>query len=223
LGRLDDVEELATRVVAADQEIADARQELESVERADTRQVLLEKIAALEEEKRKVEAERDARKAKYLWTPEIRNKLWEALETAKERLLILSGWISSEIVNDDFLTALRAALRRGVRVWIGYGFDKGNARGEESRRRRDWQEAEDSLKAVHKEFSSTFVYRDVARSHEKRLICDNRFTFGGSFNLLSFSGEQRGRGKLRHEGADLIEDPEYCEELYQRYLSLFLG
>jgi len=223
LGRLDDVEELATKVVAAEQQIEDVRAELEEVDRVDTRQVLREKIAELEEDKRQVEAERNARKVKYLWTPEIRKKLWEAIKSAKERLLILSGWISSEVVNDDFLNVLRAALQRGVRVWIGYGFDKGNPRGEESRSRKDWQAAEDAFKAVRKEFPSTFVYRDVARSHEKRLICDNKFTFGGSFNLLSFSGEQRGRGKVRHEGADLIEDPEFCEELYQRYLKLFFG
>lgn len=221
LGRLDDVEDLAARMVVAEQEIEDAQTELKQEERADTRQVLENRIAELEAEKKKIEEERNARKVKHLWTPQIRKKLWEALETANEKILILSGFISSDVVNADFVAALRSALSRGVRIWIGYGFDKGNRGGEERRARRDWRAAEKSLASLEKEFPDTLVFRDVGRSHEKRLICDNRFTFGGSFNLLSFSGEHRGGGKVRHEGADLIEDSEFCEELYRRYFELF--
>ena len=221
LGRLDDIEDLTTKAAAARQEVEEVKEQLEDSDRPDTRVVLREQLAEAERRAREAEEARNQRKAKYLWTPEIRDKYWEALETCTDRLLILSGFINSDVVDDHFAAVLRRALERGVRVWIGYGFDKGSRRGERQRQDPSWKNAEARLERLRSDFSETLDYRDVGRSHEKRVICDTRFTFGGSFNFLSFSGEQRGRSKLRHEGADLIEDPEYCEELYEKYLGLF--
>lgn len=221
LGRLDDVESLATTAAMAKQAVEDAECRLDEADAPDTRQVLQHELSEAKKRAEAAEAERDRRKAKYLWTPEIRDKLWEALRTCRERLLILSGFINSDVVNQEFEDALRAALARGVRVWLGYGFDKENRRGQQQREDPKWKDAERRLAGLKREFPNSMVFKDVGRSHEKRLICDTRFTFGGSFNFLSFSGEQRGRGRLRHEGADLLEDPEYCEELYTGYLRLF--
>jgi len=221
LGRLDDVEALAAQAASARQELIDAQERLEDPDRTDTRQLQRQEIEQLKQRIASIESERGRRKTKYLWTPEIREKLWEALDTCEERLLILSGFINSEVVDQAFESALRKALGRGVRVWIGYGFDKGTRRGDEQRQLASWVEAERRLDRLKSDFPGLIDHRDIGRSHEKRVICDNRFTFGGSFNFLSFSGEQRGKGKVRHEGADLIEDPDYCEELYQRYLGLF--
>lgn len=223
IGRLDDVESLATQAAIAKQAVEDAERRLDEADAPDTRQVLERELAEARKRAEVAEAERDRRKAKYLWTPEIRDKLWEALETCRERLLILSGFINSDVVNQEFEDALRAALGRGVKVWLGYGFDKDNRKGQAQREDPRWKEAERRLATLKREFPQLIVYKDVGRSHEKRLICDDRFTFGGSFNFLSFSGEQRGRERLRHEGADLLEDPEYCEQLYERYLKLFFG
>lgn len=223
LGDLDDVEELASRVANVTQQIEDTQREIIDTDRPDTRQVQQSKIEELERDKAKLIAERDSRKVKFLWTPEIRQKFHEALDTAQERLLILSGFISSEVVNQDFERAIEKLLSRGVRIWIGYGFDKGQRRGEDQRNRNTWTDAEAVFRNMHKKYPELMTYRDVGRSHEKRLICDNRFTFGGSFNLLSFSGEVRGRQKLRHEGADLITSAEFCEELYTRYMREFFS
>jgi len=238
LGRLDDVEALATTVAAASQKLRDVehkreelQQQVSETDRADTREVLRRQLTKLEQEledakKSLGEARqaRNARKVKHIWTPEIRDKFWKALEIAQDRLLILSGFINSEVVDQRFVSAMKQALERGVRVWIGYGFDKGKRRGERQRQEPSWKEAEASLGQLQKAFPDRFVYRDVGRSHEKRVICDDKFTFGGSFNLLSFSGERRGNESLRHEGADLIEGlPEYCEELYAKYMRLFFA
>ena len=223
LGRLDDVEDLASKVAFAQQEVEDAKSELKEADRADTKQILLEKIESLEREKEELERERNSRAVKFLWTPEIRAKFWEAIRTAKYRLLILSGFISSEVVDSELEEEMRKALKRGVSIWIGYGFGKDNRRGENIRLGRSWQEAEKVFKKLKRDFPNQFTFKDVGRSHEKRLICDDRYTFGGSFNLLSFSGEAWGKEKLRHEGADLIEDSEFCEQLYDRYLKMFFG
>jgi hypothetical protein len=219
LGKIDDIEDLTTQVEAARQKIVDVESELAQTDRSDTRQALEDARARLKQ----LEYERNSRKVKYLWTPEIQLKLWEALRTARERLLILSGYLSSDVVNAEFIDTLRDALRRGVKVWIGYGFDKGSQRGRETRKLPKWQDAEQALRKLKNEFPNQLDFRDIARSHEKRLICDNRFTFGGSFNLLSFTADNRGGGAVRHEGADLIEDPEFCEERWAHYLKLFFS
>ncbi len=223
LGEVDDVEALADRVMAVEQEVISAKEELARADRLDTRQLLKAQVEALESQLAAAKKERESRKVKYMWTPEIKDKLWEAIQTAKERLLILSGWISSEVVNASFVDAMREALERGVHMWIGYGFDKDKQSGQEQRLRRSWQEAEVALKMLAKQYPAAMHVKDIGYTHEKRLICDNRFTFGGSFNLLSFSGERRGRGKLRHEGADLIEDEQFCCELYDRYIKMFFA
>lgn len=221
LGRLDDVEDLASKVAFTRQEVEDARNELEESDRADTRQILLERIERLEREKEDLEKKRNSRKVKFLWTPEIKEKFWEAIRTVKNHLLILSGFISSEVVNGELETELRKALKRGVEIFIGYGFGKDERRGKRSRELPSWREAEEVFKRLKDEFPGQFIYKDIGRSHEKRLICDDSFTFGGSFNLLSFTGESRGGKKLRHEGADLIIDSKFCNRLFKKYREMF--
>jgi hypothetical protein len=228
LGRLDDVEILAAKVMSSQQEVKDKQQQLEKLDRVDTKEKQKKQIEELKNdleiaEKKLIEAEkeRNARKVKYLWTPEIREKLWETIKTAKQRVLLLSGWISSEVINDVMAAEIRSALKRGVKFWIGYGFDKDRRRGKEQREQPQWKQAEATLIQIQKEFPNQFVFVDIGWSHEKRLICDNRFTFGGSFNLLSFSGEPRTGSRLRHEGTDLIEDSEFCEDRWNYYLKLF--
>lgn len=225
LGRIDDVEILAAKVVAAQQEVQDKREQISQLERSDTkekqRQEIIELNKALEESLRKLseaECERNQRKVKYLWTPEIKDKLWEAINTVEKKLLILSGWISSEVLNEKMAGALRNALSRGVKIWIGYGFDKDSRRGKEQREQPRWKEAEATLLGMKKDFPDQMVFLDIGYIHDKRLICDDRFTFGGSFNLLSFTGESWGNKRLRHESVDLIEDSGYCKELWLRIL-----
>ena len=221
-GRIDDVEQLAAKELATQQKLDDKRQETRESDRSDTRDRLQEEIFRLEQELAEIKKERESRSVKYLWTPEIKTLFWDSINTAKERLLILSGWISTYVVNDEFIVALRAALERGVRIWIGYGFDKNSPRGREQRLKPEWTAAVSALDSLQREFPLMFKHRDVGRSHEKRLICDNLYTFGGSFNLLSFSGDNHFRNNsLRHEGADLIRDSQFCEQLYERYERLF--
>jgi hypothetical protein len=222
LGRIDDVEQLAAKELAVQQKLDDKRQETHESDRSDTRIRLQKEIDRLEQELFIIKQERESRSVKYLWTPEIKTTFGDAVKTAKERLLILSGWISSSVVNDKLIAAFRAALERGVRIWIGYGFDGDSPRGREQRTRPDWIAAVRSLDSLQREFPILFKHRDVGHSHEKRLICDNLYTFGGSFNLLSFSGDNNYRNSpLRHEGADLIRDSQFCELLYERYERLF--
>jgi hypothetical protein len=80
--------------------------------------------------------------------------------------------------------------------------------------------AQAALKELATAHPKSVVVKDVGDSHEKRVLCDVRFTMGGSFNFLSFTGQAR-RGRLRHEGADYIEDHAYCERLWDECIRRF--
>ena len=161
----------------------DTERQLAETDRADTRQKLQSKVDDLQERLREAESRRDSLKVKHLWTPEIREKLWEAIKTAQERLLILSGWISSRLSTIRLWRHYSqpwSAVPDLDRVWIRQGRTAGAGATQSfslGRRRKC------ALADLRREYADQFVSRDI-HTHEKRLICDNRFTFGGSFNLL---------------------------------------
>ena len=214
-------------------------------DRADTRQVLRAELATAQAEiqaGRIASDERDAKvtqlnsqlaalrasaaamKVQRLWTTEIRMKFQEAISTAKERLLIISAFISTDVITNEFAGQLDKLLKKGCKVWVGYGMEP-NSRQQAERARPTWQEAEERLLEIASRHPGKCTVRDLNGSHVKRVICDARFTMGGSFNYLSFRGEHDRRGKLRQEECELIVQPEYCEELYRTYLNnrLFFG
>ena len=47
--------------------------------------------------------------------------LEKALNGSQDRLMIISPWIRAQVVNQDFLRKLKDTLKRGVKVYIGYG------------------------------------------------------------------------------------------------------
>jgi hypothetical protein len=48
--------------------------------------------------------------------------LVEAIEEARLRLIIMSGWVTNYVVDEDMEQRLRAALARGVDVFVGFGW-----------------------------------------------------------------------------------------------------
>lgn len=215
-------------------------------DRADTRQLLREEIAQareiiaageqaksefegkIEDLRKQLETLRErasAMKVQRLWTTEIRVKFDEAIRTAKERLLIISAFISSEVVTDAFVSQLDKLLKNGCQIWIGYGMEANTQQQRADRSRPIWRDAEERLLELAGRHGTRCVVRDLNGSHIKRVICDTRFTIGGSFNYLSFRGEAGRGGRLRQEESELIVDPQYCQSLYDLYLKskLYFG
>jgi hypothetical protein len=263
LGDIEAAEEVSDQIVATEQELRDAQEAIKAVredgqvasgpqsaqvaaDRADTRQLLRQKLAeaeaviatrtsaadeldakvqSLSSQLASLQAKAAAMKVQRLWTTEIRHKFQEAIRDARERLLIISAFISSDVVNDAFVTQLDKLLRNGCRIWIGYGMDANNAQRVAERNRPAWRDAEDRLLELSERHGTRCVVRDLKGSHVKRVICDASFTIGGSYNYLSFRGERDRGGRLRQEECELIVDPSYCESLYAEYLrnKMFFG
>ena len=104
-----------------------------------------------------------------------RNK---AIKSAKESLIITSGWVSNYVVEDDFIENLQLAINRGVQIRFVYGYKdiKGNHNSS--------KEAIQILDDFAAKNSNQFKVLKKA-NHSKVLIVDKKYAICGSFNWLS--------------------------------------
>jgi hypothetical protein len=137
----------------------------------------------------------------------------------KERLVIVSAFLSSYVVDAQFLKDLESALARGVRVWIAYGMGSQGERDADREKKRDWKEAESGFRALQKHYPESLQFVDLGNTHEKILIKDHEFIATGSFNWLSFRGDP-GK-KFRYEDAVLVTEAEAIEEYFKEITGRF--
>lgn len=121
-----------------------------------------------------------------------RGLLRTALTKAARRVVIASGGLSADAVDNGVLSMLRSCLDRGVEVTLVYGDGtrlSGSARS-------SWEIANLHLENLRLEFPGTL--RLICRSnHAKVLVWDDDAVVG-SFNYLSFEGRY-GRQRLASE------------------------
>lgn len=139
-----------------------------------------ERIRFLENKILEMENERKSAD-RVLSTYDHRPLLIDALENAKDTVVIVSPWIKQGGLNNEILGRIERALQRKTRVIIGYGISK----------------KEDNDKWILKRLSNIQnkrygSYLNIVRlsnTHEKVLIKDNEFMVITSFNWLSFKGD----------------------------------
>lgn len=133
----------------------------------------------------------------FIDTYEHRVYLDRALAETKERLIIISPWISAHVVNTGFLERLAQLLRRRVQVHIGYGLDQ--RPGDRAVSNAD-ERAEQALVNLSNRYENFTLVR-LGNTHSKQLLFDDTHV-SGSFNWLSFQGS---RGKAyRHEESTVV-------------------
>lgn len=107
------------------------------------------------------------------------NVLKRAFAEAKNTVCILSGWIGSPLLNAEIQQLLRVAVKRGVRIFLGFGYEY-NASHEIS------PSAKSALSFVRSLGSSQVMVAQFA-NHEKVLVVDDAYCIIGSNNWLSNS------------------------------------
>ncbi len=149
--------------------------------------------------------------------------LRDALKSAKSRLLIISPWIRHQVVDESFLSDLEEALRRRVKVHIGYGIDEGDRQGQPAApaaagvKPAITDKARRALGALAKRYTNfKFVY--IGNTHRKMLVCDADFSVITSFNWLSFRGSPR--DKPRDEYGQLVRKQHYIDQHYDEGIHL---
>jgi hypothetical protein len=140
---------------------------------------------------------------------EHRELLSDALSGAKSRLLIISPWIKSAVVDTSFVERLERRLKAGVSVSIAHGIGP-NDKGSD-------QVALDRLAALQGRFAKSFRFSRLANTHAKVLIYDDKW-ISTSFNWLSFRGDPD--RTYRMEEGTLVQIPGQVTAQYRQYIDL---
>jgi hypothetical protein len=135
--------------------------------------------------------------------------LRDAIETATQRVLILSPWITSVVLDKPALQGVKKLLDRGVTLHIGYGLDDAQ---------KPKKPIPEGLQKLADEYPN-FHLRNFGNTHEKILIKDSEFVVITSFNWLSFRGDAN--KKLRYELGVKISDPAWIEKEYALNVARF--
>ena len=135
--------------------------------------------------------------------------LKEALLRSSRRLLIVSPWITSKVVNGEFEKSLTDLVKKDVEVDIIFGIKDDQ---------RSSPEAIKRLCSIAKLFPNFRFYRHD-NNHSKILISDD-IVITTSFNWLSFRGDRD--LTFRREEGTLVEGRNYADSYYSGWQQLVM-
>jgi len=140
--------------------------------------------------------------------------LRNAFETAENRILVISPWITRAVVDKRFIDLIRGRLKSGVDIFIGYGLDE---REDESPIATS---AEMDLIEESKQ-NKGLCMRRLGDTHAKVLIKDDEYMITTSFNWLSFRGNPNRR--FREEWGTFIGIREMIDKQFEWFKKRILG
>jgi hypothetical protein len=154
--------------------------------------------AAAEEAQRTVEPA-------LLETHQHRDALRDAILDARKELVIISPWLRTDAVDEELIGWLRMAFERHkeLRIVIGYGIER-NAGKQQDRATRDQEEALKRLHKLAERWRGRLRIIEIGNTHEKVVICDDRYVIITSFNFLSFK-PRPGKGIRREMGSRITD------------------
>lgn len=123
------------------------------------------------------------------------------LKNAKKHIYIQSPWVRHDTL-EIYKEYIQSALEKGVKITIKYGMQK--------RSQKDKKEIDEEVLAYLNELKAKYPNFSLKHDydHSKILICDDEFMIVGSFNWLSFGGENKGGEALRGETSTIIKNKE---------------
>lgn len=207
------IDEASDQLDSAEQGVRDVQLALEKG-RPDTRIVLKQELEEAQRQLVEAQARIGQLKARRLHLYSCTDVLNDALAKAKQRLVIVSAFISSDVVNSKFERKLTAVLDRGAQVWIQYGMED-----DQKEQRYSWTNAERTLMTIKDQYPQQIRIDSKGKTHEKILICDDEFVAVGSFNWLSYPGASA--RQRRKESAVQLFDSEQVEDWFQSVASRF--
>lgn len=140
--------------------------------------------------------------------------LRDALDQARDRLLIVSPWIRAKVVDQAFRGRLEQRLKDGVQVCVAHGIDGGS-------NAPDWDKrAEEALEKLASTYPN-FILKRLGDTHAKILVVDDRFVIVTSFNWLSYKGDPN--LPFRDERGTLVTVKAEIDRIYDDYLGRARG
>lgn len=158
----------------------------------------------------KLESALDLSEGAMLEVGEHKRYFIYVLKNAKKHIYIQSPWVRHNVL-EIYKEYIQSALEKGIKITIKYGMQK--------RSEKDKQEIDEEaltylneLKAKYPNFSLKHDY-----DHSKILICDDEFMIVGSFNWLSFGGENKGGEALRGETSTIIKNKDSIKKQIAKF------
>ncbi|MEU9791908.1 hypothetical protein AB0E27_15005 [Streptomyces sparsogenes] len=135
--------------------------------------------------------------------------LTAALDSARNRILIISPWVKGGVVNTHFIERLERRLRAGVEIHIGHGI------GPDDRGSDEW--VLHKLRNLAQRYENRFHFVRLNNTHAKILIYDGIW-INTSFNWLSFKGDPN--RTFRMEEGTLVQIPSEVDKAYRQYVEV---
>ncbi len=108
-------------------------------------------------------------------------ELYTAIKSAKKVIIILSGWVSSGVIDKNLCAIIEKKMNEGVKFYLGYGWE--NSQGEH-RTSSYIDEAISNLDNLKSKYPENLIIGKYP-NHEKILIKDSEYVICGSNNWLS--------------------------------------
>lgn len=166
------------------------------IENRDTRIIELEaqcstferELTELAELNKKIRLDRS--NVSELYTHQDHSKaLKKGLESCNEQLIIVSGWATDYVINDKFEKLILAALKRGVSVFLSFGYEKKNFPKFDSEIQKRAVKRINKIAQVNEQQKNAGTLSVIlVPTHRKLLIVDDTKAICGSFNWLSNGG-----------------------------------
>ena len=223
------IDQLDTALVEGEQDAADLERSLaESLNDAE-RDELAKRMEQVAEENRRLRQQLAGAKAdlnrqsggkvNLIKTEQHHALLLQAIDRAASELTLVSAWIGPRAFDGEVQQKIADAIRGGVTVRIAWGLGA-DQRGPEAQRNR--RNGETAIKRLTRLIPQNLHHRLIERrtaTHEKFIICDDKFCAFGSFNWLSYRGN-RDDG-YRRETSMLSTRPEDIEIWQENARELF--
>jgi hypothetical protein len=131
----------------------------------------------------------------YLWGDKIRPRFIQSLTQTSHTLLMMSPWITEDVVDKEFIGYLKNLAEKGVACVIGWGIAKEKDR-EERIPSAELLSSLNNIKTPSGIPSVTVWW--LGNIHNKECIIDYRINLSGSHNWLSYRGDRAPRGESIH-------------------------
>lgn len=136
--------------------------------------------------------------------------LLHSIESAKRSLLVLSGWISTSVIDRELVRALESAVNRGVNVYIGFGYEDSSGRHQANPKSEKALEALVTLSNRCRGSSGKIVVGRFNK-HQKILIKDEVEVVCGSHNWLS------NRTFINREQSLVVNDSKLAKKAFAEF------
>lgn len=146
---------------------------------------------------------------------DIRKSFLNSFKETKRKMLMVSPWISENVVDGQMFSVLRQFAEAGNTLYIAWGI----AKRREGEDRAPDQDLIDRLQAItHPDGTPAVFIRWFGNQHNKEIVIDQATLLLGSFNWLSYRGDYN----LRNESVIVTPDPVVIKETTEHIEKKFL-